>query len=161
MDGRDFGAHRGFEAYTIGQRRGLDIPYGTRIYVTAKRGADVIIGPGDALFSRRVQIRDVNFIPFDTLTGEMRAQAKLRYTPKTAACTVRPTQYGAELLFDNVEDPLQMHDLSLDPAHFEKKVELRNEMYAEMNRIGDRFHTSTYYRDNWTKDRIILKTKAD
>ena len=68
---------------------------------------------------------------------------------------------GAELLFDNVEDPLQMHDLSLDPAHFEKKVELRNEMYAEMNRIGDRFHTSTYYRDNWTKDRIILKTKAD
>ncbi len=68
---------------------------------------------------------------------------------------------GAELLFDNVEDPLQMHDLSLDPAYFEKKVELRNEMYAEMNRIGDRFHTSTYYRDNWTKDRIILKTKAD
>lgn len=100
VDGRDFGAHRGFEAYTIGQRRGLDIAYGTRIYVTAKRGTDVIIGPSDALFSRRVQIRDVNFIPFDTLTGEMRAQAKLRYTPKTAACTVHPTQYGAELLFD-------------------------------------------------------------
>lgn len=68
---------------------------------------------------------------------------------------------GAELLFDNVNDPLQMHNLSLEQEYFDKKVELRNEMYAEMNRIGDRFHTSTYYRDNWTKDRIILKTKAD
>ena len=100
MDGRDFGPHRGMEAYTIGQRRGLDIPYGTRIYVTGKRGGDVYIGPNEALFSRRVRISDVNFIPFDHLDGELRAQAKLRYTPKTAACTVRPTEDGAELLFD-------------------------------------------------------------
>lgn len=99
-DGQDFGAHRGMEAYTIGQRRGLDIAYGTRIYVVDKRGTDVVLGPNEALFSRHVTIRDVNFIPFDTLRGELRAQAKLRYTPKTAACTVRPTEDGAELIFD-------------------------------------------------------------
>ena len=39
MDGRDFGPHRGQEAYTLGQRRGLDIPYGTRIYVVGKTAA--------------------------------------------------------------------------------------------------------------------------
>ena len=100
LDGRDFGAHRGMEAYTIGQRRGLDIAYGSRIYVVGKRGNDVIIGPNAALFSRRVTITDVNFIPFDHLDGELRAQAKLRYTPKTAACTIRATENGAELLFD-------------------------------------------------------------
>ena len=100
MDGRDFGPHRGQEAYTLGQRRGLDIPYGTRIYVVAKRGSDVIIGPNEALFSRRVFVRGLNWIPFDTPPDGLRAQAKLRYTPKTADCTVRLTPDGAELVFD-------------------------------------------------------------
>lgn len=100
MDGRDFGPHRGQEAYTLGQRRGLDIPYGTRIYVVDKRGSDVIIGPNEALFSRRVFVRDLNWIAFDAPPEGLRAQTKLRYTPKTAACTVHLTQEGAELLFD-------------------------------------------------------------
>ena len=100
LDGRDFGPHRGQEAYTLGQRRGLDIPYGTRIYVVAKRGSDVVIGPNEALFSRRVQVRDLNWIPFDVPPEGLRAQAKLRYTPKTAECTVHLTEKGAELCFD-------------------------------------------------------------
>ena len=100
MDGRDFGPHRGQEAYTLGQRRGLDIPYGTRIYVVAKHGNDVVIGPNEALFSRRVFVHDLNWIPFDMPPEGLRAQAKLRYTPKTADCTVRLTEDGAELLFD-------------------------------------------------------------
>ena len=100
LDGRDFGPHCGQEAYTLGQRRGLDIPYGTRIYVVAKRGSDVVIGPNEALFSRRVQVRDLNWIPFDVPPEGLRAQAKLRYTPKTAECTVHLTENGAELCFD-------------------------------------------------------------
>lgn len=100
MDGRDFGAHRGQEAYTIGQRRGLDIAYGSRIYVVAKDGSDVIIGPNEALFSRRVFIENLNWIPFDLPPEGLRAQAKLRYTAKTAACSIHLTERGAELLFD-------------------------------------------------------------
>ena len=100
MDGRDFGPHRGQEAYTLGQRRGLDIPYGTRIYVVAKRGNDVVLGPNEALFSQRVFVEDLNWIPFDVPPEGLRAQAKLRYTPKTAACTVHLTERGAELCFD-------------------------------------------------------------
>lgn len=98
--GEDLGPHRGFEAYTIGQRRGLDIAYGSRIYVTGKRGTDVLIGPNEALFSDRVLVSKVNFIPFDTLTSPIRAQAKLRYTPKASACTIVPRENGAELVFD-------------------------------------------------------------
>ena len=99
-DGTDFGAHKGQEAYTVGQRRGLEIAYGERIYVTGKRGGNVYLGSNDDLFSGRVRIGDVNFIPFDALTAPIRAQAKLRYTPRTADCTVYPTEYGAELVFD-------------------------------------------------------------
>ena len=98
--GKDYGPHRGQEAYTIGQRRGLEIAYGSRIYVTGKQGGNVVIGPNEALFSTRVAIENVNWIPFDTPGGELRAEAKLRYTPKTAKCTVRPTEFGAELIFD-------------------------------------------------------------
>lgn len=100
LDGTDYGPHRGLEAYTLGQRRGLGVPAGSRIYVVGKQGRDVLLGPESALYSRRVQIRDVNFLPFDTLPGELAAEAKLRYTPKTARCLVRPVPGGAELLFD-------------------------------------------------------------
>lgn len=99
-DGRDYGEHRGMQAYTIGQRRGLDVAYGSRIYVTAKNEKDVFIGPNEALFSTRVRIGNVNYIPFDAPGGSFRCQAKLRYTPKTAACTVYPAAEGAELVFD-------------------------------------------------------------
>ena len=98
--GEDLGPHKGLEAYTIGQRRGLEVAYGSRIYVVGKEGTNVLLGPNEALFSTTVRIREVNWIPFDRLDRPIRAQAKLRYTPATAPCTVVPTEYGAELVFD-------------------------------------------------------------
>lgn len=100
-DGEDLGSHRGLEAYTVGQRRGLEIAYGSRIYVTGKRGTDVLLGPNEALFSSRVRVEGVNWIPFEAPTGELRAQAKLRYTPNAALCRILPGKDGtAELVFD-------------------------------------------------------------
>lgn len=100
-EGRNYGPHRGFEAYTIGQRRGLDLAFGSRVYVLDKKeNGDVMIGPGEALLSTRVRVQNVNFIPFDRPDRPMRAQAKLRYTPKTAPCMLYPTKDGCELVFD-------------------------------------------------------------
>ena len=98
--GEDLGAHKGLEAYTMGQRRGLDVAYGTRIYVVGKQGTDVLLGGNDQLLSTRVHVKDVNFIPFDRLDAPIRAQAKLRYTPKGGACTIHPTEDGVILEFD-------------------------------------------------------------
>ena len=98
--GEDLGPHRGLEAYTMGQRRGLDVAYGSRIYVVGKRGTDVLLGGNDQLLSTRVHVRDVNFIPFDHLDGPIRAQAKLRYTPKGGDCTIHPAEDGVILEFD-------------------------------------------------------------
>ena len=99
-NGEDLGTHKGLEAYTMGQRRGLDVAYGSRIYVVGKQGTDVLLGPNEALFSFRVFVEEVNFIPFDTLNAPIRAQAKLRYTPNAAACTIHPTEGGVMLEFD-------------------------------------------------------------
>lgn len=86
---------------------------------------------------------------------EWRAWRTERYTYATYLVD------GSELLFDNAADPLQMNDLAGDPAYAELKAQLKAAMYTEMERIGDKFHPSSYYRDNWTKDRIIFKNKAD
>ena len=98
--GEDLGPHKGLEAYTMGQRRGLEVAYGERIYVVGKQGTDVKLGPNAALMQSHVFVKDVNFIPFDTLTAPMRGQAKLRYTPNAAPCTIHPTDSGVVLEFD-------------------------------------------------------------
>lgn len=98
--GEILGPHRGMEAYTIGQRRGLGMAFGERAYVLEKRGADVVVGAPEALFSRRVFVEHTNYLPFEALKEPLRVQAKLRYTPKTAQALLLPGEKGCELLFD-------------------------------------------------------------
>lgn len=99
-DGKIYGAHHGMEGYTVGQRRGLGLAFGERVYVLGKRGTDVVLGQEEALFSKTVEVENVNYIPFDTLCEPMRVQAKLRYTPRTAQALLVPTGNGCELRFD-------------------------------------------------------------
>ena len=68
---------------------------------------------------------------------------------------------GSELLFDNEKDPLQMNNLISDSAYNEIASALKAQMKAEMERVNDKFHPCSYYRDNWIVDRIIQKNKAD
>lgn len=99
-DGTDYGPHKGMEGYTVGQRRGLELAFGSRMYVIGKRGTDVILGTGDLLMTDTVFVRDMNWIPFAHLTQALRCEAKLRYSTKTAICTVSPTEDGCMLRFD-------------------------------------------------------------
>lgn len=99
-EGKIYGKHCGMEAYTVGQRRGLGLSFGQRVYVLGKRGTDVVLGDETGLFSRRVLLREVNFLPYDVLKEPMRVEAKLRYTTRTAPALLLPTEGGCELLFD-------------------------------------------------------------
>ena len=99
-EGKILGAHRGLEAYTVGQRRGLGMAFGERAYVLGKRGTDVVVGDGALLFSRRVAVGETNWLPFAAPEQPLRVQAKLRYTPRTAEAWLYPTQAGCTLEFD-------------------------------------------------------------
>ena len=99
-EGKILGEHRGMEAYTTGQRRGLGMAFGERAYVLGKRGTDVLIGSNEALFSARVFVKDVNYLPFDRPSEPMRVEAKLRYTPRSASALLIPTDEGCTLVFD-------------------------------------------------------------
>ncbi len=99
-DGTVLAPHKGMEAYTTGQRRGLGIALGERTYVLGKRGTDVVLGAEEQLYARRVLVRGVNYIPFERPTEPIRVQAKLRYTTKFADALLTPTEDGCALLFD-------------------------------------------------------------
>ena len=68
---------------------------------------------------------------------------------------------GEELLFDNIQDPLQMRNLAREEAFAGLLREMKAKMAREMARVNDRFHPVSYYRENWVRDRIILHSKAD
>ncbi|MDO6964499.1 tRNA 2-thiouridine(34) synthase MnmA [Rhizobium alvei] len=64
LDGRVLGRHEGILHYTIGQRRGIGIATGEPLYVVHldARGKRVIVGPKEALETRRLFLRDVNWL---------------------------------------------------------------------------------------------------
>jgi tRNA-specific 2-thiouridylase len=64
LDGRVLGRHEGILHYTIGQRRGIGVATGEPLYVIHldARTKRVIVGPKEALDTRRLHLRDVNWL---------------------------------------------------------------------------------------------------
>ena len=81
INGNILGKHKGVIRYTLGQRKGLGIALGKPQFVIEKNAVEnlVVLGDEELLFKDTVKVKDVNFIPFDKLEGEMRVTAKLRY----------------------------------------------------------------------------------
>ena len=100
LEGNKVGTHEGAVRYTIGQRRGLRLPMGDRVYVCGKdmEKNTVTVGPESALFASRVIVRDMNWISVPELTGEMRVKAKLRYRQKEQPAVASPLADGRILL---------------------------------------------------------------
>jgi tRNA-specific 2-thiouridylase len=69
LAGRVLGRHEGIIHFTIGQRRGLGVAAGHPLYVVRLDAASarVVVGPREALRTRRMGLRDVNWIGDDTI----------------------------------------------------------------------------------------------
>ncbi len=61
----------------------------------------------------------------------------------------------SELFFDNTADPYQLKNLASNPDHQDTMKQFRAMLKERMEKLGDTFEASTWYRDHWTKDRII------
>ena len=72
IDGRHLGRHEGIIHYTIGQRRGIGVAVGEPLYVVHldPAGKRVIVGPREALATRRLHLRQVNWLGDGSL-GEL------------------------------------------------------------------------------------------
>jgi len=96
LKGNEIGRHQGIAFYTIGQRRGLGLALGQRVYVVdidPERNA-VIVGPEEALFRSSLLAGDLNFILTEGLTGPERVQAQIRYNARPAPAVITPLAGG-------------------------------------------------------------------
>ena len=100
LDGRVLGRHNGIVNYTVGQRKGLGIASDAPLYVVKldHKAGRVIVGPREALLTRTVRLRDVNWLGDTTdvskvLSGNGRpVEVKVRST--------RPPQPGVVQVVD-------------------------------------------------------------
>lgn len=92
-EGNVLGRHGGAICYTLGQRRGLGVPAGSRLYVVDKdmEKNTVTLGSNEDLFSSTLTAGDVNLIACDALTDGESLHARIRYQQKEQPCRVYTT----------------------------------------------------------------------
>lgn len=80
-NGNKLGKHKGIVYYTVGQRKGLGIALGKRVFVSKINTIDntVTLSDEDALYKNKIRIREENFIPFDALEKPLEVSVKVRH----------------------------------------------------------------------------------
>jgi len=99
VDGADVGGHDGQHRFTIGQRRGLDIALGQRVYVVGKDASanTVTIGSRADLLASGCVASEANWLVDPLLVGEpLRCLAKYRYNSEAVGATARVIEGGAD-----------------------------------------------------------------
>ena len=103
-DGTVLGKHKGITHYTIGQRRGLELPMGQRVFVTEIRPGtnEVVIGQNEDIFVTEIFCDRVNFMSVSDLTEKRRVKAKIRYNHSGEFCTIEKWKEGQlRCVFEN------------------------------------------------------------
>ncbi len=100
-DGRVLGRHRGIAGFTIGQRRGLGIAVGERMFVTGidQRRNVVTVGTEDELLSDTVTVESVRWVAGCPPADEFEAEVKIRYRTPARQAAVRVGEEGVEMRF--------------------------------------------------------------
>lgn len=102
-NGNILGKHRGIANYTIGQRKGLGLSFGKPMFVTKINPNEntITLGENGEQYSDYLIAKDVNFIPFDELTKDLRVETKIRYQSKPAFSTITPiSKNKIKVIFD-------------------------------------------------------------
>lgn len=91
-DGNILGTHLGYPFYTIGQRKGLNLPMGKPVYVTHINPYTntITIGEKQDLIETTLTAKELNFIKYDSVpAGEMEITGAIRYNDDGAIGTLK------------------------------------------------------------------------
>ena len=90
--GVPLGEHDGIAFYTPGQRRGLGIATGQRLYVQHVNPITntVLLGPEESLYKNECTVSDLNLLDPRLAQGETEVHVKLRYATPATPATVSP-----------------------------------------------------------------------
>ncbi len=97
LEGKVIGRHGGYERYTIGQRKGLGMGFGERIFVQSVDSSTraVVLGPYDALARSEINAVDSNWHARVPVGEDFRCEIKIRYRNESTAATVRVEEDGS------------------------------------------------------------------
>jgi tRNA-specific 2-thiouridylase len=89
VKGKELGEHQGVAFYTPGQRKGLGIAGGSRLYVqrVLPEMNMVVLGPAEDLDSRECLVSDLNIFSPETLRKATRINVKFRYSSPPVPAT--------------------------------------------------------------------------
>lgn len=95
-EGNFLARHKGLIHYTIGQRRGLGVALGRRIYVVdiIPEKNQVVLGDEGDIFKSKLYAKDVNLLALDELPESLEAKAKIRSTAREEDVIVKPYRDG-------------------------------------------------------------------
>ena len=92
--GKVIGTHQGIEYYTIGQRKGLDIPSDIPLYVLAKdkKQNALIVGEKEEVMGTGLIAKNLNWLTLEDLTQPMDLKARIRFQHQDAEAVVIPLE---------------------------------------------------------------------
>ena len=91
-DGNVLGEHQGIIRYTVGQRKGLGIAMGTRVFITKIDSVkNEITRSKDDSFRDEIYVSDMNFVGISELTvgEEIELLVKIRYLAPKVSCILK------------------------------------------------------------------------
>lgn len=88
--GRVLGQHPGFVSFTVGQRRGLGVASGRRLYAVAVEPKEnrVVVGEAPSLAKSCLEVREVNWLIEPPASLEVEVQVRSRHRPQAAVVEV-------------------------------------------------------------------------
>ena len=104
-DGNVIGRHKGILSYTVGQRRGLGVAMGRRMFVSEIRPGtnEIVLLPDGGAYSETMTVTDLNFQllppPEDGETAEYTLMGKIRYAAPPAPMRLSITGNVATVTF--------------------------------------------------------------
>ena len=92
VSGEVLGRHNGLRHYTVGQRRGLGLAAGRPLYVAQIDRANnrLVVGEDADLRRTTCEVRDVNWIPFESPTAPLEGRVRIRNRQEPSDAEIEP-----------------------------------------------------------------------
>lgn len=102
---KKIGEHKGYPYYTIGQRRGLNVSVGRRLYVSKIDAENnlVFVDEEESLYRSEFNTKEINLMLYEKLDKPMRAKVKIRYNDEGNDAYIEQTD--ADTIYVKFDDP--------------------------------------------------------
>jgi tRNA-specific 2-thiouridylase len=108
QDGRELGVHRGVHNYTVGQRKGLGVAAGERLYVLSLDGPSktIVVGGPEALISHGLRANRLRWIAGEPPSASFAATARIRHRHRGIAVQVEVDGAHMRVRFEEPESAI-------------------------------------------------------